>query len=137
MRERERECVYIYIYIYIYIYTHTHIHTCIHKDESKVLQYFGNVMNNLSVLGACAKIVKVMNHTGQRDVGPNGYSPSATHCICLYVFEHGLRIHGFWPTYVCLINFFVIQAKFLKLSGYCPFQTIKKKILEFDNIAHR
>ena len=44
------------------------------KVSQKVLQYFGNVRHNLATLDAFAKIIKVMNHTGLRDVKLAQYS---------------------------------------------------------------
>ena len=47
------------------------------------------------------------------------YFPTSSR-IYLHGLEHSLRIHGFRPTWSCLmIKVFATQAKFLELSGYC------------------
>ena len=68
-------------------------------DESRVLQYSSNVKHNLAVQKAFAKVMKMRNHTGLWDAKLTWYF----HQICFYALEHGLRIPGSWPTWLCLI----------------------------------
>ena len=55
-----------------------------YNDESKVLQYFGDVRHNLTIPDACAGTVKVTNHNGQWDAKLTWYSLNATHLIYFY-----------------------------------------------------
>ena len=88
--------------------------------ESKVLQYFDNVRHNSTALDAFAKFVKVICHTGQWDAKFAWNFPSATHLICLYAFDHGLRSHDFKPTWLGLIvKVLSTRTKFCEPSGYC------------------
>ena len=67
-----------------------------------------------------AKVMKVTSHTGLWDAKLAWYSPSATHQICLYGWEHNLWIHGFRVTWPCLIiEVLATLSKFLELSVYC------------------
>ena len=71
--------------------------------ESKVLPYFNNVWHNLSALNAFATAGTVTNHAKLWDVKLICYSSNATCWIWLQGLESGLRIHCFWPTWLCLI----------------------------------
>ena len=42
------------------------------------------------------------------------YSPCSSHWICFYVFEHCLGIHGFKPTWPCLIEVLANREKYLE-----------------------
>ena len=63
--------------------------------ESKVLQYFGNMRQNLAASHAFVVVMKVMNHIWLWDVELAWYSLSATQRICLYSLEHDFSIHSF------------------------------------------
>ena len=66
-QKKNQQCLFIYIYIYIY-----------YLDESKDLQYFGNIRYNSVVLDAFAEVIKMINHTGLWDAELAWYPPSAT-----------------------------------------------------------
>ena len=78
--------------------------------ESKVLQYFGNVRQNLAVLDYSSEIVKMANHTEFV-----WYSPCSSCWICLYGFE----IHSYRPTWSCsIVMVRTTQVNFLGSSHY-------------------
>ena len=52
-------------------------------DESKILQYFGNVRHNSSALDAFVEVVVVSNNTGLQDAELAWYSLKATYWIGL------------------------------------------------------
>ena len=54
-----------------------------YKDESKVLQYLGNMRHSSSAPNAFAESVMVMDRTGLCDAEVIWFSPSASHWICL------------------------------------------------------
>ena len=55
------------------------VHVCIYKSESKDLQYFDNIRNNLAYLDVFVDAVKVTNHIGLWNTRLAWYSLSATH----------------------------------------------------------
>ena len=67
----------------------------IYKDESKVLQYFGNVTHNSAASDAFVEVMKVMNHFGLWGAKLAWYSLCATCWIWLYGLEHSFR--PTWP----------------------------------------
>ena len=86
----------------------------------KSFAIFGSMRHNSSAPEACAKAVKMTNHTRLWDANLAWYSLRVTHQIFLYSLELGLKIHGFRPTWPCLmIKVLVTEAKFLEPSAYC------------------
>ena len=94
-----------YLFYYIYIF----------KDESKVLSYFGNVSHNSVTADAFAKFVEKTTTLYCK-------MPSLpdTLQVLLTWFASLTRIHGFRPTWPCLIiKVLATWVKFLEQSGYC------------------
>ena len=92
-------------------------------EESKVLQYFGNMRYNLATSDAFAEVVT--NHARLWDAELTWYWLSAIWQICLYGLEHCLRIYGFRPKWSCLIiKVLAIPSKiFWAINCVFTFQT--------------
>ena len=78
------------------------------------MQYFGYVRYNFD------EVVKAIIHTELLDTELAWYSPNACYQLYIYSLEHAFGIHGFRPTWPCLIvELLETSAKFLQLFGYC------------------
>ena len=74
----------------------------------------------IAVPDAFAIAVKLMSHTGLWHTKFSWCFMSTTHWIYHYDLEHSFEIHGFRPTWPCMIiKILATWAKFLKPSGYC------------------
>ena len=124
-------------------FTHSHIMAMVQWERErerdfKVFQYFNNMRHNSAAVDAFDEVIKVMNHTSLWDAELGWYSLSATRQIWSYDLEHSLGIHGFSPTWSCLIaEFLTTQLKFFEdPSGYCtgPSPFVKQMFL-FASVA--
>ena len=87
------------------------------SNNSKVLQYFGNVRHNLAASDSFVEVVTMRNQVKCRALPILSQWYSCR--IYLYGLEHGLRIYVFMPTNPCLIvEIFAARLKFLEASGY-------------------
>ena len=60
----------------------------LYEDESKVLQYFGNMRRNLAALDAFTEVMTVTKHTVLWNFKLLWYPQSATNQICVYSLDH-------------------------------------------------
>ena len=85
---------------------------------------------NSAALDAFDKVMKMMNYTGLWNVKLVWYFQGVTCWIYLCSLEPGLRIHGFWPAWPCLIikvlttewnflNHLMIDSTFTFLYNKC------------------
>ena len=94
--------------------------SCIYNDETKVLQYIGNLRPNSTTLNASADVVKVTDHTRLWDAELTWYTLQVL-LVRLAFMDWNIAWQFLVLAYLTLPFFEVlaIQAKFLKQSGFC------------------
>ena len=114
------------------------------------MQYFRDIICHLDDF---TQVVKMTNHIGLWDIKLVQESPCAICWIWLYGLEYGFKIHGFRPTWPCLmVKVLATQVKFffnhlvtllwsiaslpftrqIRLQHYSPVQTHKSQVSELD-----